>query len=79
MASQFRCTSKSVDLLQQVLALSRLYAANLAYYTGKSKILKAAAMTMHCAIEGYKSGMASRRQSPTTSGLEVAPLLIRAA
>lgn len=70
MASQLRWTSKSVDLLGGV---SRGRSAEGAkgmrrgagewetatYYAGKRRILRPAASTAHCAMEGYGSLMAA--------------------
>ena len=50
MASQFRCTSKSVDLLDSVVS-TEIHAVRLAqldtHYAGNNKILRAADTTAH--------------------------------
>ena len=55
-ASQFLCTSKSVDLLGSGLALELLFLWSIfTHYAGNSSTFKAVATTAHWAIEGYIS------------------------
>ncbi|KXT17514.1 hypothetical protein AC579_3206 [Pseudocercospora musae] len=65
MASQLRCTSKSVDLLhgsQQHRSRMRRRQERQAYYAGHSKTFKAVARTAHCGKEGQRSGIALRSE-----------------